>query len=218
MSEGPDMTDREGLAAEYVLGTLALPERLQAERLIASDPDFAALVQAWEARLAPLNDGYAEIVPPPALLPKIEARLFPTAPKPARWRWPLFGALAAALAAFAFLVVLPDRQPAGLITATLTGENQPLIVQASFDPDTRTATFTRAGGPAAAEGKDYELWVIPAGQSPVSLGILGEGDRQVPLDALPAGTTLAVTLEVANGSPTGQPQGPILVAATIGES
>lgn len=218
MSEGPDMADREGLAAEYVLGTLALPERLQAERLIASDPEFAALVQAWEARLAPLNDGYAEIAPPPALLPKIEARLFPTPPKPARWRLPLFGALAAALAAFFFLVVLPDRQPAGLITATLTGENQPLIVRASFDPDTRTATFTRAGGPAAAAGKDYELWVIPVGQSPVSLGILGEGDRQVPLDALPAGTTLAVTLEVANGSPTGQPQGPILVAATIGES
>ena len=218
MREGPDMADREGLAAEYVLGTLALPERLQAERLIASDPDFAALVQAWEARLAPLNDGYAEIAPPPALLPKIEARLFPTPPKPARWRLPLFGVLAAALAAFFFLVVLPDRQPASLITATLTGENQPLIVQARFDPDTRIATFTRAGGPAAAAGKDYELWVIPAGQSPVSLGILGEGDRQVPLDALPAGTTLAVTLEVANGSPTGQPQGPILVAATIGES
>ncbi len=53
MSEGPDMADREGLAAEYVLGTLALPERLQAERLMASDPDFAALVQAWRRASRP---------------------------------------------------------------------------------------------------------------------------------------------------------------------
>jgi anti-sigma-K factor RskA len=41
MSAPEDMSDREGLAAEYVLGTLPLPERLEAERLIASDADFA---------------------------------------------------------------------------------------------------------------------------------------------------------------------------------
>lgn len=216
MSEGPDMTDREGLAAEYVLGTLSLPERLQAERLIASDPAFAELVQTWETHLAPLNGDYAEIAPPATLLPKIEARLFPTAP-PAR-RWALFGALAAALAALFFFVILPYQTQPALITATLTGENQPLIVQASFNPDAHEVTFTRADGPAAGPGKDYELWVIPAGQGAISLGVLADGAVTVPLDALPQGTTFAVTLEQTGGSPTGQAQGPLLVAATIGES
>ena len=32
---------------------------------------------------------------------------------------------------------------------------------------------------------------------------------------MPAGVTLAVTLETAGGSPTGQPQGPVLVTGAV---
>lgn len=209
-----DLSDREGLAAEYVLGTLPLAERLQAERLIASDTAFAALVADWQARLAPLNEAYGDQAPSPDLLNRIEARLFPRPARPARWRIPFFGALAAALAAFvlvAYLPTSPDRQ----ITATLVGEDQPLVVAARFDPDAGQLTFTRAGGPAADPGKDYELWVIPAGQAAVSLGVLRDNDLTVQLDRLPPGTTLAVTLEETGGSPTGTAQGPLLVAAVI---
>lgn len=214
MSDLPDMSDRDGLAAEYVLGTLPLPERLAAERLVMSDADFARLVEDWQTRLQPLNDAYAEMPPPPGLLPKIEARLFPVAPKAARWRLPFFGTVAAALAAVALIAYWPAPKP-DLITATLTGENQPLVVQASYDPQVGQATFTRKDGPAAAAGKDYELWVIPAGQSAISLGLLRDGDLTVALDGLPPGTTLAVTLEQTGGSPTGAAQGPILAVAVI---
>ncbi len=217
MSEGADMSDRDGLAAEYVLGTLPLPERLQAERLIASDPSFAALVADWQARLAPLNDGYAEISPPPDLLPKIEARLFPAPAGPALWRLPVLGALAAGLAALILALYLPFGPAEPTLTATLSGENQPPTIAAAYYADDQELTFTRTAGPAAEAGKDYELWVIPAGQAPISLGIIREQSVRVALASLPAGSTLAVTLETSGGSPTGAPQGPLLIAATIGE-
>ncbi len=216
MSDLSDMSDREGLAAEYVLGTLPLVERLQAERLIASDAAFAALVADWQTRLAPLNEAYDDQAPSPDLLNRIEVRLFPQPAKASpRWRMPFFGALAAALAAFVLVAYWPTS-PHRLITATLVGEDQPLVVAARFDPDAGQLTFTRAQGPGAGAGKDYELWVIPAGQAAVSLGVLGDSDLTVQLASLPPGTTLAVTLEQTGGSPTGVAQGPLLVATVIG--
>ncbi len=214
MSEPRDMSDREGLAAEYVLGTLPLPERLAAERLIASDAAFAAMVEAWQRHLEPLNDAYPDLDPPAGLLPRIEARLFPAAPRRARWRLPFFGALAAAIAALVFF--LPEVRPDPTLRATLTGEGQPLTVTAAYYEDSQELVFTRSAGPDAGADKDYELWVIPAGQAPVSLGVLRAAEVRVAMAALPPGTTLAVTLEQTGGSPTGAPQGPLLVATVIG--
>lgn len=218
MSEPSDMADREGLAAEYVLGTLPLADRLAAELLIASDAGFRALVEDWQGRLAPLDAGYEPVDPPADLLARIEARLFPGAPVAARKRWraPFWGALAAGLAVLALAVYLPRADDGSAVTATLTGENQPLIIDARFEPGTGRLTFTRSAGPAAAAGTDYELWVIPAGEKAVSLGVMQGDTTAVALPSLPAGTTLAVTLEPAGGSPTGQATGPILVATVIG--
>jgi anti-sigma-K factor RskA len=71
MIENPD---REVLAAEYVLGTLDAAERAQAQRLIASDPAFAAVVSDWERRLGELNVLVAPVEPPPAILERIKSR------------------------------------------------------------------------------------------------------------------------------------------------
>ncbi len=209
------MPEREALAAEYVLGTLPLEERLTAEALIDSDTSFAALVADWQNRLAPLNDDYAEISPPSDLLDRIERRLFPEpAPRTNRWIW---GALAGlALAALAAFVVLPVLTPEAPVTATLTGEGQDLAVAASFDPATGELTVSRASGPAADPGKDYELWLIPKGEAAISIGLVRDATLTIPIAALPAGTTLAVTLEPEGGSPTGVATGPLLVAAVIG--
>ena len=210
------MPEREALAAEYVLGTLPLAERLTAEALIDSDANFAALVAAWQAKLAPLNDDYEDVAPPPDMLGRIEARLFPEPAKPRRTGW-IWGALAgAALAVIAVVGLLPTTPVDNAITATLTGEDQPLVLAARFDPDAGALTVSRSAGPAAAAGQDYELWLIPAGQDAVSIGLVREGDLTIPLDTLPAGATLAVTLEPEGGSPTGVATGPILVTAVIG--
>lgn len=219
-----DMPDREGLASEYVLGTLPLADRAAAERLIATDPGFAALVEAWQDRLAALNDDFTEVSPPADLLNRVEARLFPVDPaarsagiRPVRslariWLGALSGLAVAGLVAFMIL-----RPPAGPppIAVTLTGTDLPLVVAASYQPDTRRLTMTRSAGPAADTAHDYELWIIPAGQKPVSLGVMHGEKADIALDALPPGSTLAITLEQTGGSPTGQAQGPLLVSAVV---
>jgi len=71
MIENPD---KEVLAAEYVLGTLGLAERVQVQQMIASDPMFAALVRDWERRLGELNVLVTPVEPPPSILEWIKAR------------------------------------------------------------------------------------------------------------------------------------------------
>ncbi|MCW3780826.1 anti-sigma factor [Defluviimonas salinarum] len=213
-----DMPEREALAAEYVLGTLALPERLAAEALVDSDTNFARLVDEWRDRLSPLNAGYAPVTPPPGLLEAVEKRLFPEPEAPHRRPW-LWGVLAAAaLAALALVTVLPTARPPAAIVVTLTGENQPLVIDARFDPEAGELTITRSAGPAAAPGQDHELWLIPEGEAPISIGLVREGDLTIPIATLPAGTTLAVTLEAEGGAPTGAATGTPLVSALIGGS
>jgi anti-sigma-K factor RskA len=71
MIENPD---KEVLAAEYVLGTLGLAERVQVQQMIASDPVFATLVREWERRLGELNVLVTPVEPPSAILEWIKAR------------------------------------------------------------------------------------------------------------------------------------------------
>ncbi|MFN0113082.1 MAG: anti-sigma factor domain-containing protein [Paracoccaceae bacterium] len=214
---GPEMGGDEGLAAEFVLGTLPLEDRMAAERRIGREPAFAAMVAEWEERLSGLNGAYAEVPAPPELMARVEARLFPVAARTRRpvWQMLLSAGIAAALAAGVAVVVLPPLTGPAAVTAELTGEGQALVVAASYDPGGKRLTVTRRAGGAAEAGRDYQLWLIPAGQAPVPLGLIREGELDVPVDALPAGTTLAVSLEPAGGSPTGQPTGPVLVAAVI---
>jgi anti-sigma-K factor RskA len=55
--------DKDGFAAEYVLGTLDTDERAQADALVLVDPDFAAAVKIWERRLGELNVLVAPVEP-----------------------------------------------------------------------------------------------------------------------------------------------------------
>ena len=59
-----DEADREGLAAEFVLGTLDAEERAMARRLLRTDRAFATEVARWRARLDPLLDAVPELEAP----------------------------------------------------------------------------------------------------------------------------------------------------------
>ena len=50
-----ESNDRDGLAAEYVLGTLDAGERAQALALLTADHAVAAKVRIWERRLSELH-------------------------------------------------------------------------------------------------------------------------------------------------------------------
>src|SRR5688572_32962413 len=67
-----ELLDR--LAAEYVLGTLRGRARVRFERWLLS-PQVAALVNAWERRLAGLDRPHERATPPPGVWRKIEDRL-----------------------------------------------------------------------------------------------------------------------------------------------
>jgi anti-sigma-K factor RskA len=202
----------DALAAEYVLGVLDLIERRAAEIRIKSDPAFAAMVAAWESRLSGLNDDFAE-VPAPNLLPKIEARLFPVAAAPKRSLFGWFaGAAVAATVAIAAIALWPTV-PQPELVATLQGEGQPLVIAASYAEG--EITVTRTGGPEAAAGSVYELWLIAGENAPVSLGLIEGETVNRPVANMPEGAVLAISLEPDGGSPTGQPTGPVLVTGVV---
>ena len=72
------MTDREdidGLAAEYVLGTLDPAERRQVNLRMERDASLSAAIDAWERRLSPLNEQSERIAPPVHLLEEIVSRI-----------------------------------------------------------------------------------------------------------------------------------------------
>jgi anti-sigma-K factor RskA len=219
MTDTPALTpeqEDDALAAEYVLGVLDLAERLAAEARARSDPGFAARIEAWEARLAPLNDAYGEAEVPPGLFARIEARLFPpTAPRPARKGWLgwALGGLAVAVAALAFFF-LPLLQPGPEHLARLVSDDGANAYEATWVEG--DLTVTRVAGAPAPAGQVHELWLIPPGGAPVSLGLLEAAPLTLPTARPQPGWTLAVTLEPAGGGPGGKPTGPVLMAAEIG--
>jgi anti-sigma-K factor RskA len=75
--------------------------------------------------------------------------------------------------------------------------------------------------PARPAGSDYELWALPKGAAPVSLGVLpaaGASSRTLTVmqkQALALSTQVAVSIEPLGGSPTGQPTGAVLYVAPL---
>jgi anti-sigma-K factor RskA len=202
------------LAAEFVMGVLALDQRTAAEARIKADPGFAAKVTAWENHFADLNDDYAE-VPAPEVLARTEARLFPqTAKARGTWFAWLSGALAAAVLAVAAVIFLapPATIPASLI-ATLGQEGGPLTFEARYDG--ASLIVARIDGPAAGPDQVHELWIIAPEAAPVSLGLLGDAPLSIPYPMPPAGWILAVSLEPTGGSATGAPTGPVLATGAV---
>ena len=206
-------------AAEHALGLDADEDRAAARRRAAADPAFRAELADWEEALAALWDGTPEVAPPARVRRRLRARLFG---RPARsWAralpWLLTGTAAAALALAVLTPVLdpaPPRTP--VVIAEIATEGDGLRVLAAYDPLAGAFRVRRlAGAPSA--GRDLELWAIPPGGDPVSLGVLGE-DEIAPLPealhALAADLTLAVSEEETGGSTTGVP-GTVLAAAPV---
>lgn len=218
----PEETD-EALAAEYVLGVLDIGERATVFDRVRRDSTFAARVARWQERLVPLDAETPELAPPPDMLNRIEARLFPApAPRP-RWRFALGlfgGALAAAAVAVVLLVVVPLQpgpdapEPRETLRAELVAEDATLVFAALWRED-GLLQVRRISGDDAGAGQDYELWLIGADGVPASLGLLRGPSAQATVPNLGAGLTLAVSLEPEGGSTTGAPTGPVLAAAPL---
>ena len=226
--------DDEGLAAEYVLGTLNANERAAVAARRLREPELDAAISAWEARLAPLSEAAPPVWPPPELYARIEARLGAANPvvdltsvlsaRLARWRATAAGAgvLAAALAAALGVVVAARPSvPHQFVAVLQKGPDEPAFAM-TVDVDKQEFTVR----PVAAkppEGKSYELWIIaPKLGAPKSLGVIDanavSGERRLSAydPSVVREATYAVTLEPQGGSPNGAPSGaPVFVGKLI---
>jgi anti-sigma-K factor RskA len=197
--------DDDQVAAEYVLGVTDLSQRMAAEARAKTDPAFAARITYWQQQLSGLDVEFAEM-PAPNLMPAIEARLFPQAPK-RRWGLtflrvaPVFAM--ALVAGFFFLVpAKPD------FTATLAAQEGDVSYQVALNDG--SLTVTRVSGAAPDATHAHELWLIKGSDAPVSLGVIPANGEVIAVPDAGEGIILAVSLEPVGGSPTGQPTGPIL--------
>jgi len=221
----------EIVAGEYVLGVLGTDARRAAERRIAAEPEFAALVGRWERDLAHFNETYDEVAPPPAVLSRIEGRLFPQAAAHGRqddaaaglwnslvfWRGLTLASLLVVAGMAAVVSGLGRQSSQAPLVAELSAKGSPIDLVALYDAASGTVKLTPVAA-SAAQPKSLELWMINGQNPPVSLGVLpqnGRGEVVIPQplrDRFGAGTVLAISLEPEGGSPTGAPTGPVVAS------
>lgn len=222
--------ERDMLAAELALGVLEGDALAQALRLKLADQAFAASVEAWQARLAPLSAGFAEL-PGPDIWPAIQRRLDGIAPvRPAaalRW-WRIAalgsGALAASLALVLFLRPAPApvtivRAPGQIAVAQLDGGEKGALLAASYDAVAGELRIRAVRMPVSRLAP--ELWIIPADGVPRSLGLVAaSGSSRIVVPAeqrgfMEEGATLAVTMEPRDDAPHRAPSSSPVAAGKI---
>lgn len=104
--------------------------------------------------------------------------------------------------------------PAVQYVAVLANDQQAPAMLVTFDPKSRQLTLQRVGGYREASDKSLQLWALPPGGAPRSLGVLGH-DAAIRLPATEADVravpALAISLEPQGGVPSaGGPTGPVL--------
>jgi anti-sigma-K factor RskA len=220
--DNPEIIDR--LASEYVLGTLRGPARRRFERWRASAPLVDQRCRFWEERLMRLARDLTPVQPPAHVWLAIQRRLNVAAPGPLLRRMRSF-----ALAASVVLVVgvaglsywrsLESVRPT--VVATISAKSGEHVWQLEVFGNTNRLVAHAAKLPARPAGSDYELWALPKGGAPVSLGVLpAEGATSRALtaiqkEALANSSQVAVSIEPHGGSPTGQPTGDIVFTAPL---
>jgi anti-sigma-K factor RskA len=234
----PEIRDR--LAAEYVLGTLKGPARRRFERLVAAHPSLAAAVREWENRLMPLAQVLKPIDPPARVWALISDRLGlapATAsiakPAPARrgfWEslafWRGLGLASTAVAAGLLIYlagIAPTPKPVEggeELVAVLADEKERPVMLVSAEPRARAVTIKVLAREPIAQDRSYELWALPPGGAPKSLGLVAEsGITRIRLDPSKArlidAPAMAISLEPKGGSPTGLPTGPVLFKGAV---
>jgi anti-sigma-K factor RskA len=223
-------------AAEYVLGLLDDEARRQAEARLRTSAEFAAEVAHWETRFAPWLDALTPVEAPAWLWSRIRSSLPDQGPatRPASttfwqnlalWRGLAFGGLAATAASLAVIVMVLQR-PAVVPTPpvpVIAPPAAPMAVSLRHDDGSVAYTATLGANgllvvTPAQVGEDpraIELWLIPTGDKPHSLGMLPR-DRATAV-RIPSGLReaarsglFAISLEPPGSGPHRAPTGPVV--------
>ena len=106
--------------------------------------------------------------------------------------------------------------------AVLADDKAAASMLVTFDPKNKRLVLKRVGGFQAQPDKSLQLWALPPGGTPRSLGVLG---NEPVLRLTAAGSdvrevpTLAISLEPQGGAPAGSgPTGPVLFTGALIET
>ncbi len=232
--------------AEYVLGVLDADARAAVEQEVRTDSAAAAAVALWQRHLMPLSEGISPVQPADYVwvrirevlgldLPAVSRR--PTPPAPARggwwnslplWRWVGAAATLAAAASFALWFVAPQAPTTAAanprpnyMVASIAQDNGVAGWTATMDLKQASMVIVPATPATLAADRSAELWLVPPGEKPISLGVIVSNKsttvhlRPDLLARLSAKALLAVSNEPLGGSPTGQPTGAIIAKGAI---
>ncbi|PTR30049.1 anti-sigma-K factor RskA [Luteibacter sp. OK325] len=233
-------SDKDNLRyAEYALGLLDADARAAVAREVETNAEAAAAVALWQRHFTPLAMEITDVEPPAHVWAGIRRRLAFDAAAPSSskgresvwdslglWRWIGVGATALAACLLVITMTRPVAPPSAahtsvLMVSTIAGENGVAGWTATMDIDRSELLVVPASPAAVAADRNTELWLIPAGGAPISVGVFPPGDPKrfhldkALLDRLGPTAALAVSLEPLGGSPTGQPTGPVIAKGAI---
>jgi anti-sigma-K factor RskA len=239
----PDLLDR--IAAQYALGVLRGGARRRLERLAHEEPAVRAAILRWQGRLAGVAELQAAAEPVDKVWCGIEERLGwkaaetrgprPPASAPDRgaasgwwqrlWSAPVFwrGA-AAAMALVAVLAIgigmrlaqQGEAAPAEVIAVLNDDRAQPAML-VSWDAGARKLILRRLDHLTLSDQQVFQLWALPEGGKPQSLGVIGRVPQARLAAQWPAPVpALAVSVEPVGGSPNADgPSGPVVFKGPV---
>ncbi|RZL61343.1 MAG: hypothetical protein EOP81_17190 [Variovorax sp.] len=236
----------ELLAASHALGTLRGGARRRFEALAREQAPIRAAALVWQGRLASMAELQAPVVPDAAVWTRIRnliqaeqdeqsmarQRATPAgvaAPSPGGWLRSLAlwrgataaGALATVLAVTVGLNLRDQlvNAPAVQYVAVLSDDQQAASMLVTFDPKKQQLVLQRVGNFAEGADKSLQLWALPPGGAPRSLGVIDKAAAvrlAAAESAVRAVPTLAISLEPRGGVPSeGGPTGPVLFKGAL---
>lgn len=229
--------DRNDLAAELALGVLTGDELRAALELERSDAEFRSQVARWSGRLAPFLDSVEPATPPSSVWVRIDREIdgSPGAGNVVQLRrrvsrWQTVSGLMTAVAASLALFILFRPTPAPVIVqrpvatplvAALGNPKSGTKMVVSWNAAAQQLVLVVAGDMPSDPRHSHELWVIPHGGKPRSLGTMAatkQAHMQLAAtlaELLQQGATIAISVEPRGGSPTGAPTGPVVASGAL---
>ncbi|PMQ06678.1 Anti-sigma-K factor RskA [Dyella sp. AD56] len=228
--------------AEYVLGVLDADARAEVASEVQTSDEAATAVNLWHRRLQPMSEEIPPIEPPDHVWARIQQALRFEARERARipparaglwenlrfWHWLGLGASAMAAACLLLLVVTtgpriaPSSSAIPFMASSITQTGGHVGWTATMDIQQARMIVVPVAPTSFAQGKAPQLWLVPSGQKPISIGMIATNaptalklDRAL-LAQLGPTAALAVSVEPVGGSPTGQPTGPVVATGAIG--
>ena len=245
LSSHPELL--ELLAASHALGTLRGGARRRFESIAREQAPVRAAALVWQSRLSSMNELQASVTPDPAVWTRIRnmieaersdqvmqrlrtaTAVYPVAVGPVGWLRSLAlwrgaaaaGALATVLAVVVGINLRDELRnaPAVQYVAVLQDDKSAASMLVTFDPKSRQLVLQRVGSYQTAADRSLQLWALPPGAAPRSLGVLGDQPAlklAASASDMQAVPTLAISLEPRGGVPLGSgPTGPVLFKGAL---